>query len=349
MYTYIETKDTCYKMATSPLKSILLNKIAHSNKMSTSDMQNFLEEKVSQRTIKRWINQWILEGKVEQLGKNRFAQYQLKVQTSQDNTMQLTFLKNIPTHKKSAVLAELRDLWTHNSTSIEGNTLTLGETYDILEYGLTISGKPLKEHQEIIGHAKAISMLYDCLLKNKPLDKDFICQLHKTVQTENIIDIYKPMGDWKLEINGCRAMDYQNTQKPVYIEYAHPVHIPELMEEYIKTLNAIDPQSITLNNLPELYAKLHMGFVHIHPFWDGNGRLARLIANLPLLKAGFPPLIIDTTQRKEYIEALSAYQIRNGTLTPKTGIWPKTDYDEFITFCKKSYALTTDILTRYMS
>jgi len=334
-------------MTLSALKPILLNKMAHSNSMSTSEMEQFLEQKVSQRTIKRWVNQWILEDKIEPTGKNKFARYQLKTQTNKQKCLQLSFLKNIPPHKKPAVLAELRDLWTHNSTSIEGNTLTLGETYDILEYGLTISGKPLKEHQEIIGYASAISMLYDCLLHNKAVDKAFICQLHKAVQTESVLDIYKPMGDWKLEKNGCRAMDYQTTQKPVYIEYAHPVHVPELMEAYIKTLNAVDTQSITLNNLPELYAKLHMGFVHIHPFWDGNGRLARLIANLPLLKAGFPPLIIDTTQRKEYIEALSSYQIRHGTLTPKTGVWPNTDYDELTIFCKKSYALTTEILTRY--
>ncbi len=315
--------------------------------MSTSEMQEFLEEKVSQRTIKRWVNQWIIDDKIEQLGKNKFARYRLKAPTSTNKLLHLGFLQTIPDHKRMPVLAELRDLWTHNSTSIEGNTLTLGETYDILEYGLTISGKPLKEHQEIIGHAKAISLLYDVILNNTPLNKTFICQLHQAVQTENILDIYKPMGDWKLEKNGCRAMDYQNTQKPVYIEYAHPVHISELMNEYIKTLNAIEPQSITPTNLPELYAKLHMGFVHIHPFWDGNGRLARLIANLPLLKAGFPPLIVDTTQRKEYIKALSAYQIRHGTLTPKTGIWPNDDYDEFTAFCKKSYALTTQILTRY--
>ncbi|VAW47814.1 Fic domain protein, MA2133 type, partial [hydrothermal vent metagenome] len=303
-------------------------------------MHLFLEEKVSQRTIKRWINQWILEGKVESFGKNKSAQYALKTDAEISQKNQLLFLKGIPQHKQSAVLAELRDLWTHNSTSIEGNTLTLGETYDILEYGLTISGKPLKEHQEIIGHAKAISMLYDCILSNSPFTKALICKLHKAVQTEKVLDIYKPMGDWKLEVNGCRAMDVQKSKKSVYIEYAHPVHVSVLMDEYIKTLNAINTQSITLNNAPEFYAKWHMGFVHIHPFWDGNGRLARLIANLPILKAGLPPVIIDKNQRKDYIVALSSYQIRHGTLTPKTGVWPSNDYNELIAFCQKSYLST---------
>jgi len=172
-------------MPTSPLKSILFNKITHSSDMSTSEMQEFLEEKVSQRTIKRWVNQWIIDDKIEQLGKNKFARYRLKAPTSTNKLLHLGFLQTIPDHKRMPVLAELRDLWTHNSTSIEGNTLTLGETYDILEYGLTISGKPLKEHQEIIGHAKAISLLYDVILNNTPLNKTFICQLHQAVQTEN--------------------------------------------------------------------------------------------------------------------------------------------------------------------
>ena len=71
------------------------------------------------------------------------------------------FLQNLDNDIRDALLIQLRNLWTHTSTAIEGNTLTLGETAFVLEEGLTISGKPLKDHEEVVGHARAIDLIYD--------------------------------------------------------------------------------------------------------------------------------------------------------------------------------------------
>ncbi len=153
------------------------------------------------------------------------------------------------------------------------------------------------------------------------------------------MEFNKPIGGWKVEPNGCNAVD--GADRPTYIEYAAPLHVDELMEEYLQVLNQQSEAAITVEQTVEIYAQLHIGFVHIHPFWDGNGRLARLIANIPLLKAGLPPLVIDETRRAEYIKTLSGYQIETGKLTPETGVWPAASgYVPFIQLCRACYSMT---------
>lgn len=79
------------------------------------------------------------------------------------------FLQNLDNDIRDALLIQLRNLWTHTSTAIEGNTLTLGETAFVLEEGLTISGKPLKDHEEVVGHARAIDLVYDLIRRKSDL------------------------------------------------------------------------------------------------------------------------------------------------------------------------------------
>ncbi len=93
------------------------------------------------------------------------------------------FLKDLDNDIREALLVQLRNLWTHTSTAIEGNTLTLGETAFILEEGLTISGKPLKDHEEVVGHAKAIDLVYDFIRTGADLNENDLLDLHKAVQT----------------------------------------------------------------------------------------------------------------------------------------------------------------------
>ena len=83
---------------------------------------------------------------------------------------------------------------------------------------------------------------------------------------------------------------------------------------------------------------MHLGFVHIHPFWDGNGRMARLLANLPLLRSGHLPMVIELKDRKWYIEILAGYQIQAGQLGGNTGVWPNPGLESaFVSFCQASY------------
>ena len=87
------------------------------------------------------------------------------------------------------------------------------------------------------------------------------------------------------------------------------------------------------------YVHLHVSFVRIHPFWDGNGRMARLIANIPVIMAGYPPIIIPKERRKEYIDALSEYHLAVGTVTAKMELLPKiVKLDRFKQFCNESWS-----------
>ncbi len=307
---------------------------------SLPEIRASLPESIAERTLRRWLGKWVADGSLTRSGNRRSTRYHLP----SDRSETLAFLSSLSESKKAAVLNQLRDLWTHTSTAVEGNTLTLGDTHFVLEQGLTISGKPLKDHQEVIGHAQAIALIYESL--NAPLSEKIIFDLHRAVQTERITDIYKPYGAWKNESNGTYTVDKNNKQ--VYIEYALPRYVPSLMQEFIDTINCIEPASLTIENAANTYAKFHAGFVHIHPFWDGNGRLARLIANIPLLKAGLPPIVIPQEKRQYYIQLLAEYEIASGQLNDNTGVWPDlARLTEFSEFCSGCYYLTREIVEGY--
>ena len=247
------------------------------------------------------------------------------------------FLNDLDKDIRDALLTQLRNLWTHTSTAIEGNTLTLGETAFVLEEGLTISGKPLKDHEEVIGHARAIDLIYELVRRDSDLTEEDLFNLHKAVQTENIVDVYKPVGAWKIEPNSMVIVS-GNTQ--TIFEYASPKDVPELMKDWL-----VFYQETCREKVPDkeaalrAYVYLHVSFVRIHPFWDGNGRMARLIANIPIIRAGYPPIIILKERRQEYIEALSEYHLAAGTVTARSELLPKVDkVDRFKRFCAESWS-----------
>jgi hypothetical protein len=332
-------------MANPALREQLLSMLKYGTEpLSSSEISRDLGGEIPQRTLRRWLSEWVSEGVVTRLGNGRASRYQIAgtVDKAYPATPHsLTFLSGLDADLKISLLNQLRDLWTHTSTALEGNTLSLGDTHFILEEGLTISGKPIKDHQEVIGHARAIELLYQCL--NEPLTESIVASLHQAVQTENVVDIYKPNGAWKVEPNGTYAISPNGEQ--VFIEYALPVFVPVLMAELIGLINTIEIPKLSLNNAHDYYAKIHMGIVHIHPFWDGNGRVARLIANIPLLKAGLPPLVIPSEARRSYIQILSSYQISTGQLNKQTGVWPNLDQlVEFSHFCASCYDKTKKLV-----
>ena len=291
-----------------------------------------------QRTLRRWLSAWVGQGLVTRSGVGRATRYHSTAPergATATVTSPLGFLQDLDSDLREELLAQIRDLWTHTSTALEGNTLTLGDTHFILQEGLTVSGKPIREHQEIIGHARAIDLLYQCL--HEPLSESIVFELHKAVQTEQVTDIYKPNGAWKVEPNGTHMVTADGRQ--VFIEYAMPLSVPVLMAEIIEFTNAIDVADISPVTAHEVYSKIHMGIAHVHPFWDGNGRMARLLANIPLLKAGLPPLIIPTEQRRDYIQLLADYQVAVGQLNGATGVWPDESLlSNFNRFCESCYA-----------
>ena len=326
--------------------------------LSLPEISALVMDAINERTLRRWLVAWVEAGVLVRTGKKRGTRYAYisdqkvldvgnidSIDKSAKHTPPLlhgVFAK-VTEHQRSIILEQIRDLWTHSSTALEGNTLTLGDTHAVLAMGLTVSGKPLSEHQEIVGHAKAIDLLYQSLAE--PLTKALIYDLHKAVQTEIINDIFKPMGVWKVEVNGTYAVTSNNEQ--LYLEYANPMHVDVLMEEVILFINNADISTINMDNAVKYYAKVHMAIAHIHPFFDGNGRLARLISNIILLKAGLPPIVIEKSQRREYIECLADYQIKVGQLTNTTGVWPDDkQLEAFELFCERAYQVTKALVNK---
>ena len=256
----------------------------------------------------------------------------------------LDFLKNLDDDLKKALLIQLRNLWTHTSTAIEGNTLTLGETAFVLQEGLTVSGKPLKDHQEVVGHARAIDLLYEFLEEGRTFDEADLFALHKAVQTEVVVDIYKPVGGWKKEPNSTVGVV---GGKQVIFEFAPPADVPRLMKEWLglfdklcRTITPGDRQQAL-----DAYVQLHLAFVRIHPFYDANGRLARLVANIPVLKAGLPPILIPREQRKAYIDTLSAYHHAVGQIRCGGVLLPEPEkLVSFTEFCREAWQTSIDLV-----
>jgi Fic family protein len=247
------------------------------------------------------------------------------------------FLKNLDNDIRDALLIQLRNLWTHTSTAIEGNTLTLGETAFVLEEGLTISGKPLKDHEEVVGHARAIDLVYAIIRRKSDLTENDLFELHKAIQTERIMDVYKPVGAWKVEPNSTVIVSGDDQ---TIFEYASPEDVSGLMQSWLALFKKLIIENPTgREDALSAYVRLHVSFVRIHPFWDGNGRMARLIANVPVIRAGYPPIIIPKEDRKEYIDALSEYHLAAGTLTVRSEFLPEIDkLDRFKRFCSESWS-----------
>ncbi len=219
---------------------------------------------------------------------------------------------------RNQLLKRIAAEWTHDSTAIEGNTLTLGETVKVLELGLTISGKPLKDHQEVYGHARAIDLVYN-LISKPTVETTDLFELHRAVMQQVAMDALNPVGDWKRDYNGTTGVI---AGKSVYMEYPSPSLVPPLMARWLEDFNNMAPCVDRPDRAISAYVRAHMIFVRVHPFFDGNGRLARLIANLPVLKGGFPPVVVPAERRVEYIGLLWDYQNAAGTMTRGSQLLP---------------------------
>ena len=196
-----------------------------------------------------------------------------------------------------ALVRNLRDdlvlRWTYHSNAIEGNTLTLQETKVVLE-GITVGGKLLREHFEAINHRDAIVYVEDMVQRGEPLTEWQIRNIHQLV-LKNIDD--DNAGRYRT-INVLIAG----------AEHLPPdaLHVPQQMHDFA-TWHSTAAQRL---HPVARAAQVHADFVKIHPFVDGNGRTARLLMNLELLKAGFPAVVLPVEQRLRYYVALDEVHVR---------------------------------------
>lgn len=181
--------------------------------------------------------------------------------------------------------------FTYNSNAIEGNTLTLRET-DLVLRGLTIDRKPLKDHMEAVGHKEAFDYVRELVKEQVPMSESIIKQIH-----------YLVLADKKDDRGVYRRV-------PVHIMGAqHEPVQPYLIQPKMEQL-MIDYGSSTEHIVTKL-ARFHIEFEGIHPFIDGNGRTGRLLVNLELMKAGYPPIDIKFTDRIAYYNAFDAYHVKH--------------------------------------
>lgn len=179
--------------------------------------------------------------------------------------------------------------WTYNSNSIEGNTLSLRETQMVLQDGITIQGKSLREHFEAKNHERAISLLYKLVERRETFSIHDILSLHGLVLNSIEEEFAGRLRNGGVRISGANFVP------------PNAVKVSGLMDDLL-TFTKENPLNL---NVIELTAVFHHRFVWIHPFFDGNGRTVRLAMNLLLMAHGFPPAIILTNDRVKYYTALN--------------------------------------------
>ena len=184
---------------------------------------------------------------------------------------------------------------TYNSNAIEGSTLTYSETKLILNEGITIGGKSINEHLETINHQEAISFIEDMAkIDTKEITLVDIRNIHHLILKG--ID-KKNAGSYRHQNVGVVKSDGE------LHNFTEPLKIDEKMNEFIDWLH-----TQTIEEPILLAVLVHLKFVSIHPFIDGNGRTARLLMNLILLQNGYPQAIVKVSNRAEYIQAIEKYQ-----------------------------------------
>ena len=193
--------------------------------------------------------------------------------------------------KSLAALSSWYDVeLTYSSNAIEGNTLTRSETAIVLEKGITVGGKSLKDHMEAVGHKDALDYVRSLAGRKEPIRENDVRQIHGL-----ILGRVDPS-------EGGRYSDHQRQITGSSLVLPSPAEIPPLMGDFGQWLSKAPANA-------EMAIAAHERLVTIHPFSDGNGRTGRLLMNLVLLKGGYPPVVIGPEHRASYIESLQALQV----------------------------------------
>ncbi len=202
---------------------------------------------------------------------------------------ELDALRPLPAAATRRLQEQMTLEWIYNSNAIEGNTLTLQETRLILETGLTIGGKSLREHFEVTNHQKAIEYVESLVTESVPVTPFHVRQIHQLVLAQIDSDNAGQYRELPVRIAGAAHTPPESWE------------VTRLMMEWGEWLNASE-----FSEHPVARAALaHHRLVAIHPFIDGNGRTARLVMNLLLMKDGYPPTIIMKVNRRQYYRVLA--------------------------------------------
>ncbi len=209
----------------------------------------------------------------------------------EERLKKLNNLRPLPPSAVKKLQERLNIEMTYNSNAIEGNSLTLKETFLVINEGITVKGKPLKDHLEAKDHNDALEFLYDLVKNGKrhTISERLIRNLHQIIMQETD-------KEWAGRYRSANVIIGGADHIP-----PDALYVPQKMQELIDWLT----KNKKGFHIIELASILHHKIAHIHPFFDGNGRVARIIMNLLLMQRGFPLTIILKNDRKKYYNVLS--------------------------------------------
>jgi len=220
---------------------------------------------------------------------------------------ELDALRPIKKEDELRILQKFRLDWNYHSNHLEGNSLTYGETKALILFGITAQGKPLKDHFEVTGHNEAIEWVIDIVKQGRPLTEKFIREFHKLILKESYkTKAITPGGQptkKKVKIGEYKSTpNHVETKTGEIFRFATPEETPALMDDLLKWYRKqLENKEV---NPILLATQFHYKFIRIHPFDDGNGRLARILMNFILMQFSYPPVIIKTQDKENYFAAL---------------------------------------------
>lgn len=221
--------------------------------------------------------------------------------------------KSIDAHRpfskelENKIFQKLKLDWNYNSNAIEGNQLSYGETVAFLNFGLTAKGKPFKDHLDIKGHNEAIGFMLQLIKENRPLSESDIKDLHKIILVEPYFSkTISPQGiEFEKEMKIGQYKTSPNHVKTVSGDihyYTNPEEVAFEMNNLLEWYRNAEKENLHPIILSAIF---HHRFTSIHPFDDGNGRLARILSNFILLKHHYPVIVVKNRDKIQYYAALN--------------------------------------------
>ncbi|MBC3831835.1 Fic family protein [Undibacterium amnicola] len=221
--------------------------------------------------------------------------------------LEIDTVRPISSEQEARVFQKFRLEWNYHSNAIEGNSLTYGETRAFIMHGLTAKGKPFKDYLDIRGHNQVIDVLVDFIRNKEDLTEADIREIHKILLVE-------PYESYSISHNGLRTTrqieigKYKTTANHVLTStgetyfFASPEETPSKMADLVRWFR--EERELKRLHPVTLAASFHYQFVAIHPFDDGNGRMARILMNLILMQLGYLPVVLKLEKKSEYFLAL---------------------------------------------
>lgn len=246
---------------------------------------------------------------------------------------ELDTLRPLSKDQESKIMQKFRLDWNYHSNHLEGNSLTFGETKNLILHGITAQGKPLKDHFEITGHNEALNLVIDIVKEERPITENFIRELHELLLKEPYyVDAITADGAPTKKL--IQVGKYKTSPNHVKTSTGEIFRFAEPEETHAKMHDLLQWYNIWKNyegtNPIILAAEFHYKFIIIHPFDDGNGRLARILMNFILMSFNYPPVIIKTDDKQNYFFALRQADIH--------------DLDFFIDYIAKNLVRSLEIM-----